>query len=316
MQAAAATARDEAIARLAEEAKRRTDEIQEAGTTRAARLRKSSEEDVTATREWSKAEIARIREEAEQRIAERKARLESELEQHADLVKRRTEQVHEVVEAHEGELAAFINQLMAEDDPTTIATLAQHLPETPTLPVLDPDDDAAVGDQAAATSGAADAAETATAGASEGRDAGADADGDAATESATEQLTAEFAAAAEAEALAGLDGDDGTGWLTGAGGKGGKKRETATDDVRTELLVTGLSSVAGIAGFKRELSRIDGVHAVAVSAGQAGDFVFAVTHAADLDLASGIASITSFQAAVHDQQEATLLVSATEPEAE
>ena len=45
--------------------------------------------------------------------------------------------------------------------------------------------------------------------------------------------------------------------------------------------VTGLVSVASIAGFKRHLSRVAGVQSVGVSSGPDGEFVFAVTHGPD-----------------------------------
>jgi hypothetical protein len=101
MQAAAKTARDESLARLAAEAKQRIDEIQEQVTTGTAELRRKADDDVAAAREWSKAEIARIREETDRRIAERKAQLEVEVEGHAASVRRRTDLVRELVARHE-----------------------------------------------------------------------------------------------------------------------------------------------------------------------------------------------------------------------
>ena len=49
----------------------------------------------------------------------------------------------------------------------------------------------------------------------------------------------------------------------------------------TRVVVTGLVSVASIAGFKRNLSRVAGVQSVGVSSGPDGEFVFAVNHDAE-----------------------------------
>ena len=54
--------------------------------------------------------------------------------------------------------------------------------------------------------------------------------------------------------------------------------QAPTDSATTRVVVTGLVSVASIAGFKRNLSRVAGVRSVGVSSGPDGEFVFAVTH--------------------------------------
>ena len=119
-------------------------------------------------------------------------------------------------------------------------------------------------------------------------------------------LSAAGAAAAEAEALAGLDD------------RAGHSRAASVPQAgvaRTELLVTGLASVAGIAGFKRELSRLAGVRSVGVSAAEEGQFVFAVSHDPGADLAAGIPTIAAFAAEVTGRRTGTLLVTASEPAA-
>lgn len=320
MQAAAQASRDESLARLATEAKQRIEEIQQLGTTGSTELRRRADDDVAATREWAKAEIARIREETERLIAERKARLESDVERHAGMVRRRADQVREAVVKHETELAGFIDQLLAEEDPGRIATLAQHMPEPPMLDQVDLVESLAqLGDEAAPGGRDARAGtnfDTATA---DSQDTGAGMAHEAAGDDvpgagATAWLSAESAAAAEAEALSGLDGGDGGGDAWFAGGADDARADTVEDGAgRTDLIVKGLASVAGIAGFKRELSRIEGVRAVGVSAGHGGEFVFAVTHAPDVDLAGLIASITAFDARVRDRTDGTLLVTTTEP---
>jgi len=285
MQAAAQAAREESLGRLAAESKQRIDEIQALGASGTTELRRRADDDVAATREWSKAEIARIREETERRISDRKSRLEGEVERHAADLRRRADLVRERVAAHEAEMAEFIGRLLGEDDPARIAVLAQHMPEPPELDDLEPAPAEAQPLETGAT------------------------------------LTAEGAAAAEAEAPAGLDQDPagGTSWFAigaaeAAGDSGPAEAGTGVGGVdRTELLVTGLASVAGIAGFKRELSRLTGVQSVGVSAGQAGEFVFAVSHEPGLDLDASIPTIAGFDTQVTGRRTGTLLVTAAQP---
>ena len=82
------------------------------------------------------------------------------------------------------------------------------------------------------------------------------------------------------------------------------------------LVVTGLVSVASIAGFKRSLSRVTGVRSVGVSSGPDGEFVFAVTHDPDLGLADAITTLPGFGARVTDEAPGELTVAARDPESE
>ena len=50
----------------------------------------------------------------------------------------------------------------------------------------------------------------------------------------------------------------------------------------SQVVVTGLVSVASIASFKRHLGRVQGVQSVGVSSGPDGEFVFKVAHGADV----------------------------------
>jgi hypothetical protein len=103
-------------------------------------------------------------------------------------------------------------------------------------------------------------------------------------------LTPDFAAA-EAEAFAGVDGehaDDGGGEEIVAlddetiaarlAGLPQLADEAPADTHSTQVVVTGLVSVASIAGFKRHLTRLPGVRSVGVSSGPDGEFLFTVTH--------------------------------------
>jgi len=88
------------------------------------------------------------------------------------------------------------------------------------------------------------------------------------------------------------------------------------DVATTRVVVTGLVSVASIAGFKRNLARVSGVRSVGVSSGPDGEFVFAVTHDPELGLADGIATLPGFSARVTNEAPGELTVAARDPESE
>ncbi len=82
----------------------------------------------------------------------------------------------------------------------------------------------------------------------------------------------------------------------------------------TQVVVTGLTSVASIAAFKRQLGRLDGVRSVAVSSGPSEEFVFAVAHVEGRPLADGIATLTGFAPHIERADAAEVVVSARDPE--
>ena len=91
----------------------------------------------------------------------------------------------------------------------------------------------------------------------------------------------------------------------------------AGDEPRTtQVVVSGLVSVASIASFKRHLGRLPGVQAVAVASGPEGEFVFNVTHRADLSFRDVIPTMPGFAARVTGSGDGTLQVAARDPEAE
>jgi hypothetical protein len=135
MQSAAVSARAEALERFTAEAAQRVEAIRADTANEAVELRKQADEDIAAVRDWSKGEIARIREETDHRIGERKASLEREIEDHAGSIETRVERVQARVAAFEAEMDAFFERLMAEEDPTRFAALAESLPEAPPLDI-------------------------------------------------------------------------------------------------------------------------------------------------------------------------------------
>jgi hypothetical protein len=434
MQTAAEEARNNTLSQFQADAKAHVEKIHERSTTEANALRRQADDDVAAVREWSKQEIARVREETETKITARKGRLETEIEQHAAMIEREIDGVNSKVTGFENEMAQFFERLLAEDDPTHFATMAENLPEPPAfdeMHELDPvefaaqieyeaaiaepavtdevapepeavaetdntwagmepvagdevapepdaepepevmaDEDALVGEAetepmtAEATTtdewgnpttdfpagevpedfevdreaafAAIQAAAEAAASAEVATDAAARAEAvaDIAIEivgshdeednrAAAMGLTPDFESA-EAEAATTTDdgseiaeiGDDAlaarlAGLVPGKGGKasGGEVKST-------QVVVTGLVSVASIASFKRHLGRLQGVQSVGVSSGPDGEFLFAVSHDADCSLRDTIPGLPSFQARVTGSSEGVLNVTAHDPEAD
>ncbi|HSW43124.1 MAG TPA: hypothetical protein VLM76_11500 [Patescibacteria group bacterium] len=83
--------------------------------------------------------------------------------------------------------------------------------------------------------------------------------------------------------------------------------------VTTQVVVTGLVSVASIAGFKRHLGRLPGVGHVGVSSGPDAEFVFAVSHDPATSLRDLIPTLPGFAARIAVTGEGVLHVSAQDP---
>jgi hypothetical protein len=92
--------------------------------------------------------------------------------------------------------------------------------------------------------------------------------------------------------------------------------EGATESRSTQVVVTGLVSVASIASFKRHLGRLPGVQSVGVSSGPDGEFVFAVSHGESVDLRDAVPSLPGFAAQVTGGSEESIEVTAKDPENE
>jgi hypothetical protein len=90
----------------------------------------------------------------------------------------------------------------------------------------------------------------------------------------------------------------------------------ATETLTTRVIVTGLVSVASIAGFKRQLSRVAGVQSVGVSSGPDGEFLFAVAHDSGIVLRDAVTTLPGFGARVTAEAEGELTVTAKDPETE
>jgi hypothetical protein len=84
----------------------------------------------------------------------------------------------------------------------------------------------------------------------------------------------------------------------------------------TQVIVSGLVSVASIASFKRHLGRLTGVQAVAVASGPDGEFVFNVTHRPDVSFRDAVPTMPGFAARVTSTGDGVVQVTARDPEAE
>ncbi|HMA47685.1 MAG TPA: hypothetical protein VKP11_10875, partial [Frankiaceae bacterium] len=288
MREAAIASRQETTARLQAEATARVETIRARATTETAVLRKRADDDVVAIREWSKAEIARVRQETEDRIEARKVELAGETDRHAASVDRLVDEVQSTVAAFEADMEHFFTRLLAENDPARLATLAEQAPDPPDLsgdgPLpLDMADDGTFRAEAALE---ADAAAEAEAEATEGL----------ADMSVDQWPAAVLSAATRRSDAPAVEGD-------------------ANGPDSTRLLVSGLTSVAGISAFKGALGQLAGVRSVSVSSGERGVFVFAVSHDPGVDLDSGVASLAGFSARITDATDDGFTVVAHEPAA-
>jgi hypothetical protein len=84
----------------------------------------------------------------------------------------------------------------------------------------------------------------------------------------------------------------------------------------TQVVVSGLVSVASIASFKRHLGRLPGVTAVSVSSGPDGEFIFSVNHRPDASFRDAIPTMPGFAARVTAAGDGVVSVTAHDPEAE
>jgi hypothetical protein len=395
MQTAAEAARADTLEKFNADAKAHIEGIHASTADEATALRKKADDDVAAIRDWSKTEIARIREETDERIAHRKDVLEREIEAHAAEIEARIERVQSRVSAFEAEMAAFFERLLAEEDPTRFASMAETLPEPPTFDAADlyaswtpaaapvateapeavaesteaaaveepvaeyteaaeytqapapeavaestetPADEPVadvVVDEAPAESAAESVAEPVTetpaedAGdlssiapeSSNGTDEPADADPRLSALGLEQDFAAAEAEAAEYTADGSTDEDEIPTIAEDAlaarlAGLVAEDHAPAGEAASTRVVVTGLVSVASIAGFKRNLARVNGVRSVGVSSGPDGEFVFAVSHDPGLSLTDGIATLPGFGARVTNEAPGELTVAARDPESE
>jgi hypothetical protein len=279
MRSTAESARQSTMEQCQADAKAYTERLHARTDDEAASLRKAAEADVSAIRDWSKAEMERIRVETEQRISRRRELLEQELQEYNSAIELEIERVQSRVNAFEGEVASFFEQLMQEADPTVFASMAAQMPDPPSF------EDGGRG--GVAPDLRARREQIMRAGAEAGARGGAAKQEAAQSSEADEEAASSRAAAAKPVPIE-----------------------------STQVVVVGLVSVASIATFKLQLGRLPGVKNVGVSSGPDGEFIFTVGHGSDTSLNSLIPTLPAFQARVVSEREGVLNVSAHDPEAE
>jgi hypothetical protein len=287
MREAAIASRQETTTQLQSEATARVEAIRSGSTEESAALRKRVDDDIAGIREWSKIEMARIRAETEHRIEERRADAIAESQRHLSEVEALVLQVQSTVTAFEADMDRFFEQLLAENDPARLATLAEQAPEPPDLT----GDLPATGSSADAPTG--HAADVAAA------------------------LGADAAAEAEAEATEGLDMATSDEWPAPVNPATRRDEPAATDGepdgaAHSRLLVNGLTSVAAISAFKGAVGQLSGVRSVSVSSGERGVFVFAVSHDPAVDIAPAVNELAGFAIRINDATADTLTITAHE----
>jgi hypothetical protein len=330
MRSAAETARRETLEQCRTDAEVYTREIHVRSEERAASMRATADTDVEAIREWSRLEMERIRVETESRIAARGAALDSELGGVDSTVAVEIARVDSLVRDFERDVAEFCDRLLNEPDPATFASMAAQMPDVPLFepeaeavaePASGPEPEAIVAIVADPEPGSEPEPEqqsvaipievfpatmSLAAPRPEPMRAGAPTPADAVPPTVTPVATA-VATPDEPE----LDED-----RIGARLAGIRGAAAAVARESTQVVVVGLVSVASIATFKRQLSRLQGIRSVAVSSGPDGEFVFTVGHSRDTSLADLIPAMPGFQARVVSQRDGVLDISAHDPETE
>jgi hypothetical protein len=242
---------------------------------RSDELRSRAEQDVTGIGEWSRAEIVRIETETQRKVEQRRAQLDEQLDEHERRSSAEIAALEGQVEDYERELALFFSQLGEISDPDTFISAARRMPRLP-APDATADEPATIGEGFTASHE------------ERLRDLGIDRNGDtdmaesaAPTTNGTEPEPVEDPTAAMADP-APSDGPVGQPAAAAALGD-------ATLDTTSTIAAVGLGSFGAVTSFKTALEKTDGVSTVRLSLGPGGEFMYSVTHRADLDVPAVVA---------------------------
>jgi hypothetical protein len=262
-----------------------------AAGSRAEELRTRAEQDTTGIGDWSRAEIVRIEAETQRKIEQRRAQLAEQLDEHDRKAASDIAALEAQVEQYEGELALFFSQLGEISDPDTFISAARRMPRLPQ----------ANGEPAADGGTATDAgtaADEATGGHEERlRSLGIDrsgepdlTDGEVAPTNGVEpesEAVASDGPAAVAETAPAADRPP----AAPAAPEADKPVDapaaappSVTTDASTLVAAVGLGSFGAVTSFKTALEKANGVTNVRLSLGSGGEFMYNVTHHADIDL--------------------------------
>ncbi len=252
-----------------------------AAGSRAEELRTRAEQDTTGVGDWSRAEIVRIEAETQRKIEQRRAQLAEQLDEHDRKAASDIAALEAQVEQYEGELALFFSQLGEISDPDTFISAARRMPRLPQS------NGEAAADGGTATDAGTAVADEATGGHEERlRSLGIDrepepdlAEGDGGPTNGVEP---------ESEAVA----SDGPAAVTAMApaaeepvtAPSSAPSEPVTTDASTLVAAVGLGSFGAVTSFKTALEKAEGVTNVRLSLGSGGEFMYNVTHRADVDL--------------------------------
>ncbi|MGH2392080.1 MAG: hypothetical protein ACRDGH_01100 [Candidatus Limnocylindria bacterium] len=267
-----------------------------AAGSRAEDLRIRAEHDTTGIGDWSRAEIARIEAETQRKIEQRRAQLAEQLNEHDRKAASDIAALEAQVEQYEGELALFFAQLGEISDPDTFIAAARRMPRLPQS-----NGEAAPGGGMPTDPGTA--ADDATGGHEErlrslGIDGNAEpdrADGEAAPTNGVEPESEAVAAdgpAAVAETAPAADEPSAAPAAPAADKPvdAPAAEPSVTTDASTLVAAVGLGSFGAVTSFKTALEKAPGVTNVRLSLGSGGEFMYNVTHHADVDLTALISA--------------------------
>lgn len=267
--------------------------MRDAAGSRAEELRTRAEQDTTGIGDWSRAEIVRIEAETQRKIEQRRAQLAEQLDEHDRKAASDIAALEAQVEQYEGELALFFAQLGEIRDPDTFIAAARRMPRLPQTNGEAAPDGGPATDAGTPTDGGTAVADEATGGHEERlRSLGIERngepdlpDGDGAPTNGVEP---------ESEAVA-SDGPAAVAEMAPAAVKlsaadepvnapSVAPPEAVTTDASTQVAAVGLGSFGAVTSFKTALEKAEGVTNVRLSLGSGGEFMYNVTHRADVDL--------------------------------
>jgi hypothetical protein len=344
------SARDAQLAHIADEAKGVAARISAQLSDGSATLRQQSDNDIADIREWAKAEAARIKAESDARIATRKRLLDDQIAAHEAANHEREARLQATVAAYQQTMDQFFARFLAEEDPARLATIAETMPEPPSLePFAEPDStwadpsnpptmaSVAVGiDPHDGTMPGGEGLAAAARGESEPAWSADEAEAEAAliTSSLEDDMTAappapqtegskagktastrraptepEAAASPAPASPAPASPAPASPAPAAESGNAGEPRST-------QVIVSGLVSVASVASFRRALGRTPGVLSVTVTSGPNSEFLFHVSHRHDVDFGTAIPSLPGFVAEITGVANGAVSVLTLDPETE
>lgn len=279
-------------------------------TTAAARaeeLRARAEQDTTGIGDWSRAEIVRIEAETQRKIEQRRAQLAEQLDEHDRRSAADIAALEARVEQYEGELALFFSQLGEIRDPDTFIAAARRMPRLPQ----------GNGEAEADPTSAFPEEPMDTDHDEQLRSLGIDRDGESdmsdgdgmPTNGVEPEPEPEPMVMATATGMATASSEPASPPVAEVAPAPAPVQaaveppspppatpapephvEPVTTDTNTMVAAVGLGSFGAVTSFKAALEKADGVTNVRLSLGSGGEFMYSVTHRADVDLAALVAA--------------------------